>query len=273
MGILSTTAWFLRALLVPRLHLIIENLARRQQLATYRSPGKRPKLKPRDRLFWVLLRRFWSGWRSVLVIVQPETVVRWHRLGFRLYWRWKSAWGKRGRPKVARELRDLIRRMSRENVTWGAPRIADELRLLGYDVCCATVAKYMVREPKPPSLTWRTFLANHAHDIAACDFFTMPTATFRVLYCFVVIRHDTRRIVHFNVTEHPTAAWTGQQIVNAFPYDEAPRYLLRDNDGIYGEEFLRRVKSLDIEEVKTAVRSPWQNPYAVGTAVSLHLYL
>jgi putative transposase len=138
MGILSTTAWFLRALLVPRLHLIIENLALRQQLATYRSSGKRPKLKPRDRLFWVLLRRFWSGWRSVLVIVQPETVVRWHRLGFRLYWRWKSAWGKRGRPKVARELRDLIRRMSRENVTWGAPRIADELRLLGYDVCCAT---------------------------------------------------------------------------------------------------------------------------------------
>jgi putative transposase len=155
----------------------------------------------------------------------------------------------------------MICRISRENLTWGAPRIADELCLLGYDLCRATVAKYMVRRPKPPSPTWKIFLANHAKDIAACDFFTVPTATFRVLYCFVVIRHDTRRVVHFNVTEHPTALWTGQQIVQAFPFDEAPRYLLRDNDSIHGNEFSRRVKSLGIEEVRTASRSPWQNPY------------
>jgi putative transposase len=262
MGVLSVTALFVRALLVPRLRMIAENLALRQQLATYHASGKRPKLKPHDRLFWVLLRCFWSEWRSVLVIVQPETVVRWHRLGFHLYWRWKSTWGKPGRPKVARELRDLIRRMSRENMTWGAPRIAAELRLLGYEICDATVAKYMVRVPKPPSQTWKTFLANHAQDIAAIDFFTMPTATFRVLYCFVVIRHDSRRVVHFNVTEHPTAVWTGQQIANAFPYDEAPRFLLRDNDGVYGDEFSSRVESMNIDEVKTAYRSPWQNPYA-----------
>ena len=262
MGVLGATGLFLRALLVPRLHLVAENLALRQQLAVVNQSVKRVKLRPCDRLFWVLLRRFWSGWQSVLVIVQPETVVRWHRLGFRLYWRWKSTWGKRGRPKIPRELRDLIRRMSRENVTWGSPRIAAELRLLGYDLCNSTVAKYMVRADKPPSQTWRMFLANHAQDIAACDFFTVPTATFRMLYCFVVICHDSRRVVHFNVTNHPTARWTAQQIVSAFPYEESPRYLLCDNDGIYGEEFQRRVQSMGIEEVRTAVRSPWQNPYA-----------
>ena len=198
----------------------------------------------------------------MLVIVQPETVVRWHRMGFRLYWRWKSARGQPGRPKVARELRDLIRRMSRENSTWGAPRIADELRLLGYDLCRATVAKYIARMSNPPSETWKTFLKNHAKDIAAIDFFLVPTVTFRLLYCFVVLSHDRRRVIHFNVTEHPTAQWTGQQIVEAFPFDTAPKYLLRDNDSIYGEEFQRRVESLGIEEVKTAYHSPWQNPFA-----------
>ena len=197
----------------------------------------------------------------MLVIVQPETVVRWHRMGFRLYWRWKSTRGKPGRPKVARELRDLIRRMSRENSTWGAPRIADELRLLGYDLCRATVAKYIARMSNPPSETWKTFLKNHAKDIAAIDFFLVPTVTFRLLYCFVVLSHDRRRVIHFNVTEHPTAQWTGQQIVEAFPFDTVPKYLLRENDSIYGEEFQRRVESLGIEEVKTAYHSPWQNPF------------
>jgi len=156
----------------------------------------------------------------------------------------------------------LIRRMSRENPTWVAPRIADELALLGYETCAATVAKYLVRTAKPPSQTWKTFLTNHAKEIVAIDFFTMPTVTFRVLYCFIVIRHNTRRVVHFNATDSPTAMWTGQQIVNALPYDDAPNYLLRDNDSIYGKEFTRRVESLGIEEVKAAYRSPWQNPYA-----------
>jgi len=152
--------------------------------------------------------------------------------------------------------------MSRENPTWGAPRIQSELALLGHDVCEATVAKYLVRSPKPPSQTWRTFLDNHVAEITAVDFFTVPTATFRVLYVMLILCHHRRRVVHFNVTEHPTAEWAGQQLVEAFPYDQAPRFLLRDNDGTYGQEFRRRIASLDIEEVVTAKQSPWQNPYA-----------
>ena len=221
----------------------------------------RPRLRPRDRAFWVWLSRLWGGWRSALVLVQPETVVGWHRQGFRLYWRWKSRPRGPGRPKIDAEIRQLIRRMYRENRTWGAPRIQSEMHLLGYDVSETTVAKYMLRSPRPSSPSWRAFLANHVKDLAALDFFTVPTATFRVLYCLVVLRHDRRRVVHFNVTEHPTAVWTAQQVVEAFPFDEAPRFLLRDNDGVYGEVFQRRVKNLGIDEVKTAKGSPWQNPY------------
>ena len=195
------------------------------------------------------------------MIVQPETVIRWHRQAFKLYWRWKSQ-SRPGRPKIDAEVRELIRQMSRENPTWGVPRIQSELALLGHDVCEATVAKYRVRSRKPPSQSWRTFLDNHVRDIVAVDFFTVPTATFRVLYVMVLLYHERRRVVHFNVTEHPTAQWAAQQVVDAFPYDEAPRFLLRDNDGIYGVDFQRRVKGLGIEEVLTAKRSPWQNPYA-----------
>ena len=151
--------------------------------------------------------------------------------------------------------------MSRENPTWGAPRILSELLLLGYDVAERTVAKYMVRTRKPPSQTWRTFLDNHVPDIAACDFFTVPTVTFRVLYVFIVLRHDRRQVVHFNVTDHPYAEWAAQQIINAFPYEEAPRFLIRDRDGIYGDYFTKRVEGMGIEEVPIAPRSPWQNPY------------
>jgi putative transposase len=151
--------------------------------------------------------------------------------------------------------------MSRENATWGAPRIVSELALLGYDVVKATVAKYMVRFRKPPSQTWRTFLANHVEDIAACDFFTVPTVTFRVLYVFIVLRHDRRQVVHFNVTTNPYAEWTAQQIINAFPYEEAPRFLIRDRDDIYNSYSTGRVEGMGIEEVPTAPRSPWQNPY------------
>ena len=194
------------------------------------------------------------------LIVQPETVIRWHRLGFKLYWHRKSKPGKSGRPKLDREIRNLIRRMSRENPLWGAPKILSEL-LLGYEVSQPTVAKYMVKTRKPPSQDWRTFLSNHMQDIVACDFFTVPTATFRVLYVFVVLAHDRRRIVHFNITANPTAEWTGQQIAESFPFDEAPRFLLRDNDSIYGKDFTKRVESLGIEEVPTAPHSPWQNPY------------
>ena len=261
MGILKALLVFLRAMLVPKAYLALENLALRQQLAVCKQSVKRPKLRPRDRVFWVWLSRLWPNWRSALAIVQSETVIRWHRLGFKLYWRWKSRAGKIGRPYIDREMRDLIRRMSRENPTWGAPRILSELLLLGYDVAEGTVAKYMVRTRKPPSQTWRTFLDNHVSDIAACDFFTVPTVTFRVLYVFIVLRHDRREVVHFNVTTNPCAEWAAQQIINAFPYEEAPRFLIRDRDGIYGEYFQIRVKSLGIEEVPIAPRSPWQNPY------------
>ena len=262
MGVLKACVLFLRAMLVSKASLAIENLALRQQLAVCKQRVKRPGLRPRDRVFWVWVSRFWPNRQSALIIVQPETVIRWHRQGFKLYWRWKSHNARPGRPPIEREIRDLIRRMSRDNPTWGAPRILSELLLLGYEVAEGTVAKYMVRSRKPPSQTWRTFLDNHVRDIAACDFFTLPTATFRVLYVFIVLRHDRRQVVHFNVTTNPSAEWTAQQIVNAFPFDEAPRFLIRDHDGIYGKYFQDRVDAIGIEEVPTAPRSPWQNPYA-----------
>jgi transposase InsO family protein len=261
MGVFQAIFLFLRAFLMGRAAAAVENLALRQQVAVYKQSVKRPKLRPRDRFFWVLLSRLWANWRSALAIVQPETVIKWHRQGFKLYWRWKSRSGKPGRPCIERALRDLIRRMSRENPLWGAPRILSELLLLGYHVAEGTVAKYMVRIRKPPSQLWRTFLGNHVPDIVACDFFTVPTVTFRVLYVFIVLRHDRRRVVHFNVTSHPYAEWAAQQIVDAFPYEEAPRFLLRDRDDIYGKYFQKRVTDMGIEEVLIAPRSPWQNPY------------
>jgi len=260
MGIVTTIVLFLRALLVPRAALVAENLALRQQLAVLQVSAKRPRLRKRDRLFWVWLSRLWANWRSCLMIVKPETVIRWHREGFRLYWRWKSR-KKLGRPKTDAEIRKLIRRMARDNPLWGAPRIQSELALLGHYVAESTVAKYMGRARKPPSQTWRTFLENHIGDIVAIDFFVVATVGFRLLYCFLVLRHDRRRVVHFNVTPRPTARWTAQQVVEAFPFDSAPRFLIRDHDGIYGQDFCERVKYLGIEEVVIAYRSPWQSPY------------
>ncbi len=261
MWLLRTIVLFLRTLLRDRAELAMENLALRQQLAILEQTAKRPQLRKRDRIFWVWLSRLWAGWRTALVIVQPDTVVRWHRQGFKLYWRWKSR-REAGRPKIDTEIRRLIRRMSRENPLWGVPRIQSELALLGYTVAESTVAKYKIRRPRPPSQTWRAFLDNHICDIVAVDFFTVPTATFRILFTFVVLRHDRRHVVHFNVTAHPTAEWTAQQIVEAFPFDDAPRFLIRDRDSIYGNAFQQRVKNMGIEEVLIAPRSPWQNPYA-----------
>lgn len=262
MDVLKACILFFRALLVPRSKLAMENIALRQQLAVYKQSLKRPKLRPRDRIFWVCLSRLWSNWRSALCVVQPETVIRWHRQGFKLFWRWKSRSGELGRPPIPGDVRELIRRISQENPGWGAPRICSELLLLGHNVAERTVAKYMIRTLQPPSQTWRTFLDNHVSDLAACDFFTVPTVTFRVLYVFIVLRHDRRQVVHFNVTTNPSAQWTTQQMVNAFPYEEAPRVLLRDRDSIYGDYFKHRMKSMQIDEVPTAPRSPWQNPYA-----------
>ncbi len=177
--------------------------------------------------------RLWGQWRSALVIVKPETVIAWQRKGFRLYWRWKSRAGKSGRPCVSREIRELIRRMSTANPLWGAPRMHGELLKLGIQISQATVAKYMMRQQKPPSQTWRTFLENHVKRLVSTDF-VVPTVSFRVLYVFVVIANHRRHAIHFNVTAHPTAEWTARQIAEAFPWDSAPRYLLHDRDSIYG---------------------------------------
>jgi putative transposase len=261
MSVVNIILCLLRALLLGRATIAAENLALRQQLIVLQKSVKRPRLQKRDRLFWVWLFRFWKGWRSCLLFVRPDTVIRWHRQGFRLYWRWKSRSGTLGRPKIDVEIRDLIRRMSSENPTWGAPRIQSELRLLGYTVAESTVARYMIHHRRPPSQTWRTFLDNHIGEIAAIDFFVVATVRFRLLYCFIVLRHDRRRVVHFNVTRHPSARWTAQQTIEAFPCDSAPRFLIRDRDGIYGECFQRRIKRMGIEEVIIAYRSPWQNPF------------
>ncbi len=260
MGIVRTIFLFLRLCITSRSAIAAENLALRQQLGVLQRSVKRPRLRQRDRIFWVWLSRLWADWRPSLIIVEPDTVLRWHRDGFRPYWRWKSR-KKPGRPKIDAEIRSLIRQMSRENATWGAPRIQSELALLGYTVDQSTVAKYMHQHRKPPSQTWRTFLENHVPDIAAIDFFVVATVRFRLLYCLIVLRHDRRRVVHFNVTAHPTACWTAQHVVEAFPYDEAPRFLIRDHDGIYGLDFRERIEHMGIEEVVIAYRSPWQSPY------------
>ncbi len=251
---------WLRGFLLRRCALAAENLALRQQLAVLRRSVRRPRLRPWDRLFWVGLSRCWAGWKDALLIVTPATVVGWHRQGFRLYWRWKSR-GRNGRPRIAPEVRRLIRRMSWENSLWGAPRIHAELRLLGHDVAESTVARYMGRRTRPASPPWRSFLANHIECLASVDFFVVPTVTFKLLYAFVVLCHDRRRVAHFNVTFHPTAEWVARQVKEAFPYDAAPRYLIRDHDGAYGEGFRECLESMGIEEVLTAPRSPWQNPY------------
>ena len=260
MSFLKALFLFLRGILVSRAALAAENLALRQQLAVLKQSTPKPRLRWRDRFFWVALSKIWSGWRSALILVQPDTVIRWHRQLFRAFWRWKSR-GPPGRPRVNAELRDLIRQMARENPLWGAPRIRSELRLLGYGVAQSTVAKYLPRNRKPPSQGWRTFLRNHVGCLASCDFFTVPTATFRVLYCFIILKHERRRVVHFNCCKRPSAAWVCQQLREAFPYDTAPRYLIRDRDGIYGREVGRCLWNMGIEEVVIAPRSPWQNPF------------
>ena len=267
MSVLRCIVLLVRAMFGNRAELAAENLALRQQLAVLQQKSKRPRIRNRDRIFWAALSRIWANWRSALLIVQPDTVIRWHKRGFKLFWRWKSK-AQSGRPPIEPEIRKLIRRMSRENPLWGTPRIQSELALLGHVVAESTIDKYRIRTRKPPSQTWRTFLDNHVRDLVAVDFFTVPTATFRLLFCFIVLRHHRRMVVHFNVTAHPTAEWTAQQIVEAFPEDQAPRFLIRDRDSIYGEFFRRRVKHMGIEEVVSAPRSPWQSPYVerlIGT--------
>ncbi|MBM3747398.1 MAG: transposase family protein [Acidobacteria bacterium] len=238
-----------------------ENLALRHQLGVLHRSVKRPKLTAADRFLWAWLSRLWADWRAALVIVKPETVIAWHRQGFRLFWTWKVRHGQAGRPAISREVRDLIRTMSRENPLWGAPRIHGELLKLGIDIGETSVGKYMLRHRKPPSQTWRTFLENHVKSLVSVDFFTVPTLRFQILYVFLVLAHERRRILHFGVTAHPTAEWTAQQLREAFPWETAPRYLLRDRDRIFGDDFTKPVKDMGIKEVLSAPRSPWQRAY------------
>ena len=216
-------------------HVALENLALRHQLAVYKKTVTQPKVHRSDRLFWVALSRVWAGWRQALVIVSPNTVLRWQKRRFREHWTKLSGRPTRGRPPINPEITALVTRMAAANPLWGAPRIHGELLRLGIDVSERTVSRLMPKRRPLPSQTWRTFLANHVRDLVSLDFFTVPTARLRVLFVIVVLAHRRRRVVHFNVTEHPTAAWTAQQIVDAFPDDSAPSYLLRDRDQVYGE--------------------------------------
>jgi putative transposase len=242
--------------------LALENLALRHQVAVYKRTVARPRLRTSDRLFWVGLTKVWTGWRQSLVFVTPETVLRWQRRRFREHWAKLSGRPTLGRPPVNTEIIALVRKMAIANPLWGAPRIHGELLKLGIDVAERTVSRLIPKRRTPPSQTWRTFLTNHVQDLVSIDFFTVPTAQLRVLFVLVVLAHHRRRVFHFNVTEHPTAAWTAQQIVDAFPDDTAPAYLLRDRDTIYGDSFRQRVEGMQIQEVLTAARSPWQKGYA-----------
>jgi transposase InsO family protein len=238
-----------------------EILALRHQLGVWQRSVKKPKLNRFDRMLWSWFCGTWTAWRSALCIVKPDTVIAWHRKGYRLFWSWKVRRGQPGRPAVTKEIQKLIRQMSRDNQLWGAPRIHGELLKLGIDIGETSVSKYMVRRRHPPSQTWRTFLENHLKSTVSIDFFTVPTLRFQVLYVFLVLAHDRRRIVHFNVTAHPTAEWTAQQLREAFPFEQVPKYLMRDRDQIFGVDFTQQVEDWSIEEVLSAPRSPWQRAY------------
>jgi transposase InsO family protein len=246
----------------------IVELALRQQLATYAQARPTPRLSSLDRTFWVALHQLWPRWKEVLVIVKPETVIRWHRKGFRLYWRALSRRGP-GRPRVPQEVRELIRRLAFEN-GWGARKIQGELSKLGFAVGLATVSRYLPKRPPDPGRRqrWMTFLRNHQDAIAAMDFCIVPTVSFQLLYVWFVIDHGRRRLIHFNVTKHPSARWVIQQLREAFPSERTPRYLLLDRDSIFSAEVVGAIRSFGIDPVRTAYRSPWQNPIAerwVGT--------
>ena len=242
--------------------LVLENLALRQQVAAMKWSIKRPRLRSRDRLFWILLSRFWSNWREALVIVKPDTVVCWHKKGFKLFWKFKSRLKGLGRPPINPEIRDLILKMAKANPLWGAPRIHGELLKLGIEISERTVSNLMPRRvPKPPSQTWRTFLNNHMMNMVSIDFFTVPTAKFRILFVLVILSHRRRQVVYFKATSNPTTMWTAQQIIEAFPWDAAPKYLLRDRDSTFGDYFRKRLVNMGITEVIIAPRSPWQNPF------------
>jgi putative transposase len=259
--LLKLTLWGFRSLTLSRQALVLDNLALRQQLATLAHRGRRPRLERADRFFWVALRRVWADWAASLAIVKPATVVAWHRRAYRAYWRRISR--QLGRPRTDAQLRDLVRRMVTEN-RWGAPRIHGELLKLGFRVSERTVSRYIrtSRPRRPPGTSWKTFLDNHRDVLAAMDFFTVPTLTFRLLYVLLIIQHDRRKVLHVNVTAQPTAAWVRQQLREAFPFTVAPRYLLMDRDAIFSAEVCQAVEHMGVCPVRTSFHSPWQNGVA-----------
>src|SRR5216683_2558573 len=234
---------------------------RHQLIVLKRRLRGRVRLRNNDRWFFIQLYRWFPSILKVLTIIRPETLVHWHRAGFRCYWRWKSR-PQGGRPQIDTEMRVLIRRMSVENPLWGAPRIHGELLKLGFEVAQSSVAKYMVKRRGPPSQGWRTFLHNHAPDIAAMDLFVVPTIGFDLLYALLIVRLDRRELIWINVTANPTADWVARQLTEAFPWDEAPRHLIRDRDRIYGSVVTRRSRAMGIRDKPSAPASPWQNGFA-----------
>jgi hypothetical protein len=258
--------WFVLAVLASpfesKSRLEAENAVLRHQLIVLRRKVRgRAQLTNNDRWFLVQMYRWFPSILTVVTIVQPETLVRWHRAGFRRYWRWKSN-PRGGRPRIEMELRALIRQMSTENQLWGAPRIHGELLKLGLSVAQSTVAKYMAKRRGPPSQGWKTFLRNHAPDIAAMDLFVVPTIGFKLLYGFVIVRIDRRDLVWINVTTNPTAEWFARQLTEAFPWDGAPGYMIRDRDRIYGTVVTRRLRAMGIRDKPIAAASPWQSGFA-----------
>jgi transposase InsO family protein len=260
---------FVRAAIGSRAEVAAENLLLRQQLAALtRSTRKRPRLRRCDKVFWVLARRLWRCWSKHLAVVRPETVLRWHRRGWRLFWRWRSR-PRRGRPRLSAEVRELIAAMARDNPLWGSERIRGELLKLGIPVSTRSIQRYRRRGPaRPPSQTWRTFLANHAAAIWAADLFVVQTLTFRTRYGLVVITHGRRELLHVAVTAHPTAAWVWRQLVEATAWGRRPRVLLRDRDAASGVDFAKRAAALGIETLLAPVRAPRANAIAervIGT--------
>jgi transposase InsO family protein len=268
---IALLCFFLTLLALPfksKSRLEAENAVLRRQLIVLRRKVRgRVHLTNGDRLFLVQLYRWFPSVLKSITIIRPETLVRWHRAGFRRYWRWKSR-SLGGRPQIDAELRALIRRMSVDNPLWGAPRIHGDLLKLGFEVAQSSVAKYMVKRLGPPSQGWRTFLCNHAPDIAAMDLFVAPTIGFDLLYALIIVRLARRDLVWINVTTHPTAEWIARQITEAFPWYEAPRYLIRDRDRVYGAAVTHRLRAMGIRDKPIAPRSPWQNGFAerlIGT--------
>jgi hypothetical protein len=273
-SILALAAAVFGSLFKGKRALVLENLALRQQLAVYKRVQKRPRLRSTDRAFWVWLARLWDGWKTPLILVRPETVIRWHREGFKLYWRWKSRPKRLGRPSIPREPIEFIRRMSADNLSWGEDKINEELRVkFGIQHSTSTIRKYMTkRRPRRDGQKWRTFIKNHSHELFACDFMTQYTARFTTVYVFVVMEIGTRRIVHCNVTESPALDWVKIQIRDIAAFDRRPRFLLHDNDGIFGQ-FGRRKDgfrchldrwlstTMDIEGLPTPYHAPNANPH------------